>query len=134
MTSDKSYITEARLTTLVNGIDSWHPITTMKTGWTISGVFEYKAVGIAGLVIVKIRNIAPLTTDADGTVIVTAANGLPSAYRPADNTRAPLYSNAGGGTEQPAFEFETDGSIQIFGTGSTTISRLDGGIILLSTL
>ena len=68
-------------------------------------------------------------TDTDGTVIFSAANGLPAAYRPANNHRVVcLHEHAprqsGAAFEMAALEFETDGSIQCFGIAAAA-TRLD---------
>jgi hypothetical protein len=116
----------------VGGAEPWHSLGALAIGgWTVANA-RYKLLADSGLVAVQIQNLAPSTHPADGTVIWSAANGLPSGYRPSINQLVAVYSQAIGG-EAPAFNFVTDGSIQVFGLGGTASTRMDCYTIL-STL
>jgi len=108
------------------GAETWHDLTTMSAGWAIGGHAAYTMLP-NGWLGVAFKDLTP-GTDTDGTVIFSAANGLPAAYRPANNHRVACYTNilrAGGSTaEAAALEFETDGSIQCFGVAAAA-TRLD---------
>lgn len=115
--------------------ETWHNLGSPAAGWTAVGVARYKLLADSGLVLVQIRNLTPPSTrPADGSVVWTAANGLGNAaYTPSGPMRLPCSAGSTVGTEIPALEFENDGSIQVYGIGGTTVSRLDGTFIL-STL
>jgi hypothetical protein len=119
---------------IVGGVpETFHNLGAPIAGWTV-GTARYKLLSDSGLVLVQIANLAPPgAPPADGTVIFTAANGFPAGYQTSSIQRMPAQSSAGGGTEQAGLLFNTDGSIQVFGVGGTTINRLDGTFIL-STL
>lgn len=112
--------------------ETWHNLGALAiAGWT-AGTARYKLLSDSGLVKVEIQNLAPSTQPADGTVIWSAANGLPVTYQPSIVTRVVAWSK-NQGTEAAALGFDTDGSIQVFGIGGTTTTRLDC-YALLSTL
>ena len=108
-----------------SNIESWHALGAPSAGWTVSGHAQYK-IDPTGELWLSFKDIVPGTTVADGTVVFSAANGLPSGYRPANNRRILCYStgqtgNVGG----TAFELETDGSIQCYGFTRTSTGRAD---------
>jgi hypothetical protein len=130
MSSDKSYATEARLSALINGLDTWHNLGSLSAGWTVT-VARYRAIGM-GLVVVEIQGLVPGATIAGGTVIWSAANGLPSGYRPSLKRRL-VYGNAGtAGSNPTELEWQTDGSVQCQNIVAT-VTGMDGNV-LLSTL
>jgi hypothetical protein len=103
----------------------WHSLGTPAAGWTNNQIAEYKLLADAGGVAIRIRDLSPPgAKPADGSVVWTAANGLPAAWAPVAGTRAVCYSN-NIGTETPVLEFESDGSIEVYGIGGTTCTRLD---------
>jgi hypothetical protein len=113
-----------------NAIDTpetWHNLGAPIAGWTVNGRARYKMLADSGLVLIELQNIAlPGAPPADGTTIWTTANGLPAAYRPAlASGRNPAYYNGGAGGEHPAWQFATDGSINVYGVGGTTVARMD---------
>ena len=107
----------------------WTTIGSMASGWSkTSGIFSYRMFP-GGLVAIKCQNIVPDGTNvADGTTIVTTANGLPAAYRPANVQRLVGWGDAGKSNgsffESCGFQFQTDGSVQCFGF-STAARRAD---------
>ena len=108
------------------GAETWHDLTTMSNGWSIGGHAAYTMLA-DGWVGIAFKDLVP-GTDTDGTVIFSAANGLPAAYAPANNHRVVAYTNtlrvSGAAFEMGALEFETDGSIQCFGIAAAA-TRLD---------
>ena len=108
------------------GAETWHDLTTMSGGWTIGGHAAYTMLP-SGWLGIAFKDLVP-GTDTDGTVIFSAANGLPAAYRPANNHRIVCYTNtirvSGAAFEMAALEFETDGSIQCSGIAAAA-TRLD---------
>jgi hypothetical protein len=128
--SDKAYAVEQRLSALIAGNDTWHNLGSMSNGWT-NVYARYMSTGVAGLVMVQLGGLAPGSTKTDGTAIWSSANGFPSAYRVSVAWRTPVYFQAfsAAGGEMPAFEFETDGSVQCFGFGGTAITS--AGVLLI---
>ena len=108
------------------GAETWHDLTTMSNGWSIGGHAAYTMLP-SGWLGVAFKDLVP-GTDTDGTVIFSAANGLPAAYAPANNHRVACYTQqqrvSGATVETAALEFETDGSIQCFGVAGAS-TRLD---------
>lgn len=109
--------------------DTWHDTGAMTgTGWGKgSGYFKYRLLP-DGTVMVAAKDltIAGGAAVADGTTILSAANGLPAAYAPVTNKIIPAYSDVlkvnGGAFEAAAFKFVNDGSVQCLGfsTAATT--------------
>ena len=136
MTSDKSYETELRLNSLVNGVDTWHNFGAPIAGWTAT-IARYKSVGVAGLVLVQMALVAPAVPPVDGTTIFVAAHGLPAAYQPDATTAGILqdcYVSQGSGGETTALLFQTDGSVLVYGVGGTGAGSAVAGTFLLSTI
>ena len=105
--------------------ETTHALGSMSNGWSITGHASYW-LGAEGELWLILKDIVPGTTITDGTVIWSAANGLPAGYRPASNRRILCYStgqtgNVGG----TAFELETDGSIQCYGFTRASTGRAD---------
>ena len=114
-------------------VGGWQSLGSPISGWSVGNRARYKMLA-SGLVLIEFVDIVvPASPPADGTVIWTAANGLPTVYQPAAITRCVLGHSSGAGTEQPMFEIETNGAIEVFGVGGSTITRLDGSCII-STL
>lgn len=114
---------------IVSGaLETWHALGAPIAGWATAGRARYKMLADSGMVVVELVNITlPGAPPVDGTTIWVAANGLPGAYRPAlISPRLICYGSAAIGTETPAIEFQTDGSIKVYGVGGTTIGRIDG--------
>lgn len=130
MTSEKTVDNAQRIDALVariaalEGDSSWTDTGGMTGTWSkASGYFKYKFIG-KGIVMVAAQNLIPGTV-ADGTTILTAANGLAAAYRPAGPKQLPCTSNfiktapvGSGSFEGSWFEFEAGGSVQCFGFGT----------------
>jgi hypothetical protein len=110
--------------------DSWHDTGAMASGWSKTGYFKYTLlpngwVGVAA----KLTPDGTATNKPDGSTILSAANGLPSAYRPATNKLVAAYvdiqrldsvhtTNSNG----IGLSFITDGSVQCFGIAATATS------------
>ena len=112
---------------LLNGtVETWHDLTTMSNGWTIGGHAAYTLTP-DGWLGIAFKDLVP-GSDADGTVIFSAANGLPAPYRPANAHRVVAYTSiqraSGATSSSAALEFETDGSVQCFGVAAAS-TRLD---------
>jgi hypothetical protein len=135
MTSEKSYSTEARLAALVArvaaleaagiGADaSWTDTGGLTASWGKgTGYFKYKFIA-TGVVMVAAQGLT-VGTAADATTILSNANGLTSAYRPAGPKQIPATTNdiktspvAGTSFEGSWLEFETGGGVQCFGVGA----------------
>ena len=104
--------------------DTWTDTGTMATGWSKTGYFKYTLLN-NGWVGVAAKLTSDGTNNGDGTTILVAANGLPSAYRPATNKLMPAYCNsqkiaAGSNNESAGLSFITDGSVQCFGIAATS--------------
>lgn len=97
----------------------------MTSGWNTGGHASYAFDPIGNLV-VSFKDLQPGAV-ADGTVIWNPGAILP-AYRPANNRRVVAYCDqikaTGGGFEACALEFQTDGSVQIFGVAASA-TRVD---------
>jgi hypothetical protein len=93
----------------------------LSNSWTKNGgdgYFKYQRIG--RLCFIFVRNLYPATT-ADGTVVLSAANGLPSSCRPAKTVSLEVNTNAlkaGPGTPgvmTASLHFEADGSVTCWG-------------------
>jgi hypothetical protein len=91
----------------------------MTAGWNVGGHATYAFDPIGNLV-VSFKDLQPGAV-ADMTPIWGAGSVL-AAYRPANNRRIVAYADqlkaTGGGFEACALEFQTDGSVQIFGVAA----------------
>lgn len=121
---DKVYATAARLDrhiTTHSGTGTLTEVGSLSNSWhknSGDGYFKYQQIG--RLCYIFIRNIYPATT-ADGTVVCSAANGLPSAVRPQKVVSLICNTDAlkpGGGTPgvtTAALHFHEDGSVTCHG-------------------
>lgn len=108
--------------------DSWHNTGAMTASWGKgTGFFKYKLLPGDGMVMVAAQGLVPGTV-ADGTTILTAANGLPAGYRPSTNKPVVADTNylktapvGTGSFENARLNFNSDGSVQCsgFGTAAT---------------
>ena len=112
--------------------DTWTDTGAMATGWSKTGYFKYSLlnngwVGVAA----KLTPDGTATNKPDGSTILSAANGLPAAYRPVTNKLVAAYvdiqrldavhtTNSNG----IALSFITDGSVQCFGVAATATSMI----------
>jgi hypothetical protein len=104
--------------------DPWHNFGGILSGWTVSGVARYRLMP-TNEVLIDLNNIVPPgSPPADGTTIWVIANGLPTGYRPIRTYTRNVYS-AIQGTEVPAWRFNTDGSITVYGVSGTATTRMD---------
>lgn len=138
MTSEKSYATEQRLNALFNSLgsmatftpdSSWTDTGTLTNSWTkgTSGFIRYKAVLPFVTAVIAVA-LAPGTV-ADGTLVCSGANGLPTGYRPtttnqsivADTNALKVSPVSGTSFENARLTFNTDGSITCngFSTAAT---------------
>lgn len=112
---------------------TFHTLSGFNTGWSVGGECEYRLT-VENEVEIRFRNLVHdgVTANPDGTVILSSANGLPSAFRPSSARRAAAYCNqirviaTGPPTtsSMAALEFETDGSIQCYGMAQAA-TRVD---------
>lgn len=99
--------------------DTWQDSGALASGWSkSSGYFRWTLLsnGWVGVAI----NIAPDGTNStDGTTILTAANGLGPAYRPATNKLVAGYVDVqrlvGSNSEAAGLSFHNDGSVACWG-------------------
>ena len=142
MTSEKSYSTEQRLNALIAALGplatfvpdaSWTDTGSMTNSWSkASGFFKYKLL-LPGVVAVCAQALTPGTV-SDGTLIVSAANGLGSGYRPSTNKSIVADTNflktapvGTGSFENARLTFVSDGSVTCNGFGlSATYCNLSG--------
>jgi hypothetical protein len=112
--------------------DSWNDTGAMASGWSKTGYFKYTLlangwVGVAA----KLTPDGTATNKPDGSTILSAANGLPAAYRPATNKMVAAYvdiqrldsvltSNSNG----IGLSFITDGSVQCYGVAAAATSMV----------
>lgn len=144
MTSEKSYNSEQRLNALVPRVgtiegyaswlgasppmyETWQDTAGLANGWG-KGTGFWKFVHILPrLVMFHVEGITTGTV-ADGTTILTSANGFPAGYRPpAAHTFAVFTDNIKTGTatyEMAMIAVQTDGSVTIrgFNTSATVMS------------
>ena len=107
------------------GGGAWTAMGAPVSGWTVGGVAQYRTMP-NGTTRVQITDLQPPgTPPTDATTIFVAANGLTAGFAPAVADRRICYASSAIGTETPALEFETDGSVKVYGVGGTTISRMD---------
>jgi hypothetical protein len=111
--------------------ETWHNLGAPIAGWAVS-IARYRILSDSALVLVEFQNVQPpAAAPADGTTIWTAANGLPAPYPPNNNTRISCYANAvAAASGVPAFQFQNDGSITVYGIHNANPSRMDGTFIL----
>lgn len=108
--------------------ETWHNITVIAGGFSINpgGHVSY-ILRADNQVEMEVQNCVTVST-ADGSTIVTAANGLPAAYRPlAEKIRPLAYSvtkSTVGAYPGACFAIETDGSIQC--RGFAAADQIDG--------
>lgn len=97
----------------------------MTNSWNIGGHASYAFDPIGNLV-VSFKDLQPGAV-ADGTII-WGSGAILAAYRPLNNRRVVAYCDqikaTGGGFEACALEFQTDGSVQIFGVAAAA-TRVD---------
>jgi hypothetical protein len=107
--------------------ETLHNLTPFAAGYSVGGSATYRMTA-EGRLEINFRNLAHdgVTANPDGTVILTAANGLPAVYRPVSARRFPVYCNIlRAGVSGAAIEVETDGSIQCYGQAQAC-TRVDG--------
>jgi hypothetical protein len=109
--------------------ETWHSITTVG-GMTINagGHIAYRLTP-DNMVEIEVQNVTTNAT-ADGTTVVTAANGLKSQYRPLAEKRRPfayaVAKSTVGAYPDATLAFQTDGSIQCYGFAAA--NRIDGQV------
>lgn len=140
MTSEKTYDNAQRLDALVGrtgtlesqvatlqaqvtalqGDASWTDTGGLTNSWGKgTGYLRYKLIS-PGWVALAAQALT-IGTDTDGTTIITAANGLPTGYRPGGPKQIMASTNAlrtgavGTATEPCWLEIQSGGSIQCFG-------------------
>lgn len=114
----KAQSVEARLNALIDGATSWANMGSMSNGWTIGTTARYRLTMDGLLVLAWDLNVG---TIADGTVIWSAANGLPSGFRVVNRQKVIVAATdhesapGGTGTESAAVILKTDGSVTVLG-------------------
>ena len=107
-----------------NTPETWHNLGAMSNGWSAGGHAQYK-LSVEGELWLSLKDILPGATIADGTIIWSAANGLPAAYRAANAHRVACYADAAPASgQQAAIELQTNGSIQCYGI-AVAATRID---------
>jgi hypothetical protein len=109
--------------------DSWHDTGAMASGWSKTGYFKYTLLP-NGMIAVAclLTPDGTATNKPDGSTILSAANGLPAAYRPSSNKLVAAWCNAlrtgavGTATESAGLSFITDGSVQCYGVAAAATS------------
>lgn len=106
------------------GAEPWHNLPAPASGWTASGLARYRKLADSNMVRLFIQNLVPPSTKPSDGAAVWATMTLPSQYTPLQNQRFVCYSS-NEGAESAALEVRSDGSILVYGIGSTSTNRLD---------
>jgi hypothetical protein len=97
----------------------------MSNGWTVGGHAAY-ALDPLGNLVVSFKDLVPGSV-ADGTTI-WGAGSLPAAYVPVNSRRIVSWCDGlktvGGNLEAAGLDFQTDGSVDVYGVSSGA-TRLD---------
>jgi hypothetical protein len=115
---------------------AWHNLSGFAAGWSVGIQVRYRFT-IDNMVEIEFVDLAHdgVTGNPDGSTILSAANGLPTGFKPVSGPlRFPVYCNqirviaAGPPTTSSgaALEIEQNGSIQCFGMAQAC-TRVDGG-------
>lgn len=110
--------------------ETLHALASFSAGYAVGGSATYRLTA-EGKLEINFRNLTHdgVTANADGTVILTSANGLPVIYRPVSARRFPVWTNITRANEMAAVEIETDGSMQCYGHAVTN-TRVDAYAVL----
>jgi hypothetical protein len=118
--------------------ETWHDFGTLSNSWSVGVQAKYKLTA-EGELMVSIVDLVPGTT-ADGTIIWSAANGLPAPYQPATtkqmvcSTNALRVSPVSAATQEAAsLKFFTDGSVQCVGVAAAA-TRVDLAALIPITI
>jgi hypothetical protein len=116
--SEKAYETAARLDNIVSTATDWIDFGAMANSWSkASNPCHYRRL-IGGAVYIEMQNITPGTT-ANGTTIISSANGLPAGFRPGHALWIPVRQD-NVATQTAAVCINTDGHLECWGVGSAT--------------
>lgn len=116
---------------IVSGAEeTWHNLTSFAAGWSVGGFAKYRMLP-SNAVRLAFQDLVPdgtATNKPDNSTILSIANGLPPAYRPATNHRIACYCDVlrsnPTNEEAAALQFNSDGSIACFGIAASS-SRVD---------
>jgi hypothetical protein len=107
--------------------ETWHETGSLTNGWTKNGFFKYRMLPFNSVQIAANNLNCNAATNTDGTTICSAANGLPTVYRPTSNFRLQATCDqlrVNVGTEGCALVVNSDGSFNIFGVAGAA-TRFD---------
>jgi hypothetical protein len=127
--SEKAYSVESRLNQILAIATDWANFGSMSNGWSVGAYAKYRLDYSGNLCLTMRLNTG--TTTTDGTTIWSAANGLPSGFRPVSArliaASTDHQSNPGSlGSESAGIMLQTDGSILCYGlAGAANVTRLD---------
>jgi hypothetical protein len=126
----KAQSVEDRLNALIGSATAWADMGSMSNGWSVGTHARYRKT-MDGLLVLAWRALS-VGTETDGTVIWSAANGLPAGFRPVNNNHIivaatdHMASPGGLGSESATVVLNTDGSVTIQGfAGSGNSTRCD---------
>lgn len=109
--------------------ESFHALTGLIAGWSV-GTAQYKLLADSQLVLLQIIDLVPpASPPSDGTAIWPAGS-LPVEYQPVNFQPIEVcYHSGTAGTETPALQVRPNGSIEVYGVGSTSVTRMDRTIL-----
>jgi hypothetical protein len=117
--SDKSVLTEARLGAVLGLQTDWADFGSYSNGWAKStGVYRYRR-DLAGNTHVQM-SVLTVGTTANGTTILSSANGLPAGFRIGSFAYFPIRQDNVPTGNVPAIYVGADGHFECYGVGSAT--------------
>lgn len=116
--SEKAAATEARLDAIMSQQTDWADTGAMSAGWAKAGFLRYRR-DRAGNTHVQGQNLTVGTT-ANGTTILSSANGLPAGFRIGSFAYFPIRQDNVPTGNVPAVYVGSDGHLECFGVGSAT--------------
>lgn len=116
--SDKSVLTEARLGAVLGLQTDWVDTGPLSAGWAKGGFARYRR-DMAGNTHVQFQNITVGTT-ANGTTILSSANGLPAGFRIGSFAYFPIRQDNVPSANVPSVYVGSDGHMECFGVGAAT--------------
>jgi hypothetical protein len=118
MTSEKTYDVEQRLNDLLDAQTDWIDTGAMSNSWAKVGFLRYRR-DLAGNTHLQAQNITVGTT-ANGTTILSSANGLPPGFRIGNFAYFAIRQDNVPTGNVPAVYVGTDGHLECYGVGSAT--------------
>jgi hypothetical protein len=117
MTSEKAYDNAQRLDDLIGGQTDWVDTGAMSASWAKGGFLRYRR-DLAGNTHLQGQNLT-VGTAANGTIILSSANGLPAGFRIGTFAYFPVRQD-NVATQVAAVYVGNDGHLECFGVGSAT--------------